>query len=397
MKEDDRTRGDRGPEGSTVPVKPLPPPGLLPYYLDVPTFQVALDTALKNNTVVGYLAQLRQHGVTLFTNTWQYARRPQEKPNGSEPWTQYVQMHVASVSKLMTAMAMMVLFRDNNISPDDFIGPYLPDYWEIGDNIGNITFRNLFNHTSGLSTPPIPVNFGSMMSAIAAGSFTLGTYNYQNVNYALCRVLLAVINGNIERRADPSIWDERTWTAYALYLQAKVFQPSSAGSATLGDDPANQAPPALAYRLEGDTEPGWNPGNMVESCGCDGWYLSVWELLNVMGRFCRDGSILTPAAAQAMLDNGFGVDPITTNSAPLPAALPTPAGNVYCKPGDWHDNNGHDEQTLAYFLPEDMELAVFVNSTVNGLNATQNPTNFFRCLVTQTYLDNLMTQPPLHQ
>jgi hypothetical protein len=117
MKEDDRTRGDRGPEGCTVPFKPLPPPGLLPYYLDVPTFQVALDTALKNNTVVGYVAQLRQHGVTLFTNTWQYARRPQEKPNGSEPWTQNVQMHVASVSKLMTVMAMMVLFRDNNISP----------------------------------------------------------------------------------------------------------------------------------------------------------------------------------------------------------------------------------------------------------------------------------------
>ena len=34
MKEDDRTRGDRGTEGGTVPVKLLPPPGLLPYYLD---------------------------------------------------------------------------------------------------------------------------------------------------------------------------------------------------------------------------------------------------------------------------------------------------------------------------------------------------------------------------
>jgi Beta-lactamase len=118
MKEDDRTRGGRGTEEGTVLFKPLPPPGLLPYYLDVPTFQVALDTALKNNTVVGYVAQLRQHGQALFTNTWQYARRPQEKQNGSEPWTPTVQMHVASVSKLMTAMAMMVLFRDHNISPD---------------------------------------------------------------------------------------------------------------------------------------------------------------------------------------------------------------------------------------------------------------------------------------
>jgi CubicO group peptidase (beta-lactamase class C family) len=85
----------------------------MPYYLDVPSFQVALDTALKNNAVVGYVAQLRQHGQALFTNTWQYAIRPQDQ--GSELWTADVQMHVASVSKLMTAMAMMVLFRDHPI------------------------------------------------------------------------------------------------------------------------------------------------------------------------------------------------------------------------------------------------------------------------------------------
>jgi hypothetical protein len=102
-----------------------------------------------------------------------------------------------------------------------------------------------------------------------------------------------------------------------------------------------------------------------------------------------------------MLDLGFGVDPLTPNpTAPLPTALPTPAGNVYCKPGDWHDAPvppQRDEQTLAYFLPEDMELAVFVNSTVNGLTGVSNPPNYFRSLVTQTYQENLTTQPPINQ
>jgi hypothetical protein len=108
-----------------------------------------------------------------------------------------------------------------------------------------------------------------------------------------------------------------------------------------------------------------------------------------MGEFRRGGNILSAVHAQAMLDLGFGVDPLTTDpSAPLPAGLSTPVGNVYCKPGDWH-NNGQDLQTLAYFLPLDMELVVFVNSTVNGLNAGQQPTNLFRTLVTQAYLDNL--------
>ena len=54
-------------------------------------------------------------GAALFTNTWQYARRPQENPNGSELWTQDVPMHLASVSKLITAMAMMVLFLDHKL------------------------------------------------------------------------------------------------------------------------------------------------------------------------------------------------------------------------------------------------------------------------------------------
>src|SRR5262249_21035736 len=98
------------------------------------------------------------------------------------------------------------------------------------------------------------------------------------------------------------------------------------------------------------------------------------------------------AAAQAMLDNGFGVDPLIGDSA-LPAALSTVAGNVYCKPGNWNDPKKQDEQSLAYFLPQDMELVVFVNSMVDGQLGTSNN---FRYVVTQTYLDCLTDQLPGH-
>jgi Beta-lactamase len=391
----------RGAGESTALFKPRPPPGLEPYYLDVSAFEVALDNTLKD-AAAGYVAQLRQSGKILFTNVWQYAKRPQD---GSELWTPDVQMHVASVSKLMTAMAMMVLFRDNDISPDAQIIDYLPDYWVKGPNIEYIVFRNLFNHTSGLSANDL-VDFEIMKSAIADGINidALGQYNYQNLNYALCRMLLPVINGNINKNAyfDPLpfpgfppqpwndiLWDLVTIGAYEAYLQAKVFQPSGVVGATLDHPPVC----ALAYRAPGDSEPGWNSGSLQESCGCDGWHLSVNQLLDVMGDFRRGGDILTPTAAQAMLDNGFGVDPLTGNSA-LPAALTTPAGNVYCKPGDWHDSNYQDEQSLAYFLPEDMELVVLVNSMVDG--QTGPPNNYFRQVVTQAYLDNLTTQPLLH-
>ena len=383
----DDVSSDGGTEGSKVLFEPVQPAGVR-YSLNVSGFEATLDNALKN-VVVGYVAQLRQSGTVLFTKASAYAIRD------SEPWSSDVQMHVASVSKLMTAMAMTVLFRDNNISPDAKIIDYLPKYWAKGSNIEQITFRNLFNHTSGLSAN-YRVDFAMMKSAIAGGIDIdqLGQYNYQNLNYGLCRMLLPVINGNIKRDAhfnilpnlNDRLWDLATINAYEGYLQAKVFQPSGVGDATLDHPPGC----ALAYRGPPiDIGPGWNSGPMQRSCGCDGWHLTVNDLLNVMGEFRRGGGILNSADAQTMLDNGFGVDPFIDGVA-LPTAKTTLAGNMYCKPGDWRDPNNRDEQSLAFFLPDDMELVVFVNSMVDGQTGA---TNKFRRVVTNAYLDNLVPSP----
>jgi hypothetical protein len=77
----DGASSDRRTEESKVLFSPVPPPGGLPYYLDVGAFQVALDTVLKG-VVAGYVAQLRQSDQVLFTNVWQYAKRPQDGSAG---------------------------------------------------------------------------------------------------------------------------------------------------------------------------------------------------------------------------------------------------------------------------------------------------------------------------
>jgi hypothetical protein len=288
---------DVSPEGPQ-PNQPLPPglpPPEIPYHLDVSAFEDALDNALKD-VVAGYVAQLRQSGQILFTKARQFAIRHFPKEDGGGRWTADVQMHVASVSKLMTAMAMMVLLRDLNISFDAPIIDYLPDYWVKGSNIDRITFRDL---TSGLTANAV-VDFNVMKSAIAGGIIVpirgrldsdidiLGEYNYQNLNYGLCRILLAVINGTINKDLtyvdtsfNDQIWDTVTIAAYEFYLRTEVFEPSNVGGATLDHPPGC----ALAYRGPDDREPGWNSGSMQESCGCDGWHLSVNELLNAMGQF----------------------------------------------------------------------------------------------------------------
>jgi hypothetical protein len=59
---------------------------------------------------------------------------------------------------------------------------------------------------------------------------------------------------------------------------------------------------------------------------------------------------------------------------------------LYNKNGLWQSGSGplaRVEQSLAYFLPEDMELVVLANSPV-GI-----PAKFFRSVVSDIYLANL--------
>jgi len=392
---------DRGPEESKLKFVPhFPIVGGLPYFLDVATFGVALHNALEN-TVAGYTVQLRQQGQAIFTQEWQWAKRPQD---GSETWAPGVQLHVASVSKLITAIAMTLLLSEKNISPDAQIIDYLPDYWAKGPNIQFITFRNLMNHTSGLSAVDV-IDFQIMKSAIATGISLdpnapnhLGNYSYQNLNFCLCRILLTVINGNISKSTifpllNDAFWDQITVAGYVQFVQTKVFKPAGVSDSTL-DHPSSAG---LAYKSPIDTAAGWNSGSLENMSGAAGWHLSVDDVLNVMGQFRRGGGILTPQAAQGMLDNGFGVDPfsIPPPDVPIPPGLMTLAGELYCKNGRWYDTtpNGREEQSLAYFLPDDMELVVLANSPVAIPGGTEQ---FFRDIVTQLYLDNLTTQLPTH-
>jgi hypothetical protein len=107
--------------------------------------------------------------------------------------------------------------------------------------------------------------------------------------------------------------------------------------------------------------------------GGAGWHLSIDEFLDVLGPLRRKGTILSTTQAQSMLDQGFGID----------VRLPTPLGTLYNKNGAWGDGGGHLEQSLAYILPQDMELLVLANSPVGS------PGKFFRDVVTNLYVANI--------
>lgn len=329
-----------------------PPSGFF-YRLNVEKFGRDLH-ALLSTCVVGYSMKLRRRGRTVLTRQWRWSKTPDD---GSVAWTASVPMHVASVSKLITAMAMTRLLGERGLSPDARIASWLPAYWPLGHHADRITFRHLLTHTSGLNfeQPLTPSDFPFMKSQIAQGTTHLGQRSYQNMNYGLCRILICTLAGTLPRTATFSMfglnltdafWDIVSINSYAQYVRDNVFAPAGVSAPTL-DHPDEDA---LAYSFP-VVGKGWSAGDLSTMCGGVGWHISTDELLSVMGTFRRGSAIVSPSTAEAMLENDFGVD----------VRKDTLLGRMYAKGGFWGDGT-HFEQSNAYFLPRNMELVILANS-----------------------------------
>jgi len=329
--------------------------------LDLGAFGVAINNIFKDS-VTGYILQIRQNGKLVHNGIWNWAQTPADQNKG---WNEDTRMHVASVSKFLTAVGLVKVLEKKGISYDAKIINYLPSYWSKGNNIDKITFRHLLTHTSGFSTGSSASDYGFMKSKVAAGVVNVGSYDYENMNFGLCRILIPIIHGNISKGvtfpdSNDASWDAITLHYYKFYMWANVFIPAGVLNAEFEPTPGGKN--ALAYKFPHNNIAGWNSGDLATVAGGAGWRLSTKELLNVMDHVRRKNTIISAQKAQYMLDNRFGID----------QAIDTPAGKLYNKNGAWGgycDNNGKNcktEQCVAYFLPNGMELVLFVNSPIGS-------------------------------
>ena len=342
--------------------------------VDIGAFGTVVHTLLKDS-VTGYILQLRQNGNLVYNLIWNWAQTPADLNQG---WTEDTRMHVASVSKFLTAVGLVKVLESKNISYDAAIVDYLPTYWSKGNNISKITFRHLLTHTSGFATGSSASDYVFMKSKVAGGVSNVGSYDYENMNFGLCRILIPIINGNVSKGTQffpiPAVndqaWDAVTLYHYRNYMQTNVFTP--AGVNNVGFEPIPGGKNALAYTFPHNNQKGWNSGNLASVAGGAGWRLSTKELLNVMNHARRKNTIISASQAQYMLDNSFGIDQM----------INTPAGKLYNKNGAW-GNNSRTEQCVAYFWPQEMELVVFVNSPIADSNFS------LRNIVSQAFINSL--------
>lgn len=280
---------------------------------------------------------------------------------GSRPWTKSVVQHVASISKLVTAMAMSRRLHDLEISPNRAIGAYLPPFWAQGPNIGGVSFAQLMTHKSGIRTAA--TDWASMEALVSTGvsAANVGVYQYENMNFSLCRILLATLLMTRLKRLHGvkaytfvDVWpltdaarDLLAIRSYEAYVKRKVLisGETSRFTSVPGD--------ALAYAFPTPPSNGWASGDHSATVGAAGWHFSTTDILRFMGDFRRSGRIVKRRLAQKMLDDSFGIDMITNPGG----------GTIYGKNGYWYDGI-RVEQATVFFLPHQTEFAVLVNSSL---------------------------------
>jgi CubicO group peptidase (beta-lactamase class C family) len=352
------------------------------YWLDAKRLADNLEARLAQKTV-GYAFALAKTGRVVQQRAGGWARKPDD---GAVAWTTDVLMQIASVSKLVTAMAMTKLLQDKGVDPKDPIGPWLPAYWTRHPKSDAVTFAQLLTHTSGFNIPlgdTGKADIATIKEQVALGPQGPKEWDYKNLNFSVCRFLLATLNGNIAPTTrfrspgnivpasfEDNFWDAIAIDAYTRYVNVHLFAP--AGIPERGFAPESNG--ALAYAFTKPLPP-WNSGDRSSDAGSAGWRMSVIDVLKVMNAFIRRGRIVSPSDARTMVESLYGIDGL----------FKTNIGLVYWKNGRdsvWVERRLEiqpgigrriktdlkTEQTVAFFLPRDFELVVFVNSPVGAEN-----------------------------
>ncbi len=225
-----------------------------------------------------------------------------------KPMTEDALFWIASMSKPVTACAILILQDEGKLSVDDPASKYLPELANLKTADGAAgcpTLKHLLTHTSGLAEPSeeealAARTLGELMPAIASKplQFLPGArwqYSQAGIN-ALGRIVEVVSDQPLQ-----------------VFLQERVFAPLGMKDTSFYPTPAQRARLAKAYKLaDGKLEEA--PVKLIYNCSRgDARYPAanggLYSTAADYGRFCRmllnggalDGKrVLTPAAVAAM-------------------------------------------------------------------------------------------------
>ncbi|MEP0189744.1 MAG: serine hydrolase domain-containing protein [Erythrobacter sp.] len=252
---------------------------------------------------VGYSIAIAQHGRVKRTITSGLARREED---GRKEWNDRTRANIASVSKSITAIAVLQALEANGLTIEEPVAPYLPAGWARGRGfkVGqSVTFRQLLTHRSGMNQRfkrlkangnegPWGNDWAGLKFAVEKGvgtrfltsdKYNSDHYEYKNSNYALFRIIVPILWRKAAGRDGSGVTKANHGTLFGLYVGEKVLVPSGVGQASC-TEPASRGH-AYAYDWQNRTTPGVSFDGSWDTCGAHaGWRLSARHLAKIGGR-----------------------------------------------------------------------------------------------------------------
>jgi CubicO group peptidase (beta-lactamase class C family) len=258
-----------------------------------------LHHTLDGKLAGGYVFLVLDHGKVAVSGAEGWARAPWEKENPSLKWSLDTPMQLASVSKTITAVALLKLWEesqttDHKFSLDDPFWPHIKKLCPTAHaSVKRVTIRHLLAHQSGFLEIPsynIPQDLEKLLNQPLAHK--PGTFGqYQNFNYGLLHHVLEQI-GNV--RCTP-------------YVKEHVLRPMGI---TKMDTHYNIGELACGYSKDDKVKQkrghAWDM-DAKDWAGPGGWFASASDL----GRFLegiRKHKVLSKATTEMMLKENLGWD-----------------------------------------------------------------------------------------
>jgi CubicO group peptidase (beta-lactamase class C family) len=325
------------------------------FNLDI--FAGKLDSMLSINSI--------KHGFVIYHALYQTSRVGGLKRTAADPpqtnFSLTDRFNPASVTKVITATAVLKILNNKKYSLDTTIADFLPSAWTIAPSIRKITFRSILLHRSGIVDSLTPSDtYAGLKQYFQTGihDTDFGKWLYSNYAFDLCRILIPYLNGYHD--VPGSNIDADTYALFEKYMQDSLFTPLNIMNVSYQPAISGQT---LFYLYPPGTSNGTDFRNTSPGPGSAGVQLSVNELGTFLFNLINSTILLSDSIKQLMLTQDLGWD----NAQQWFASNPSPV-RVHSK-GGWLSLNSTQglEAFMQYYENGLLLVGVYNGQDPHGL------------------------------
>jgi CubicO group peptidase (beta-lactamase class C family) len=324
-----------------------------------------LESRVKNKSVgYAFVVRYRDSNITAERAGGSARRAPDSNPAAM---TVDSRLNIASVSKTITAAALLKLMAKKNLSVDVKAHTLLPPDWSFGPNFKTVSVRELLTHYSGVRFPG-EVTYANLKAGVAGGVKMADkpVYQYNNSNFGLMRIMIARL-ANPALSPIESAAPEVYGNTYMWAVKNEVFTPAGLGNENILCKPASDITP-LVYQYPSPNIAGTNFGDMSTTNASRGWNMSAKQLSTFAGKLFFSDSILSQQQVDTMITDDLGV-----YSSQLTPAVVEFGHNGYYPGKDEKGNvfNAGELNSVLVGFSNGISVALLVNSQFGpGLSPT---------------------------